>query len=275
MFDFKPVSFHFVPPPTWKEEIKTMKPINTEDLSKHPLTVLKEIGEKWNVESFRFRTYVGSEYGSGWRDVETYRVKTEELLTLGLDIIEEAEAEGYDVAVESAVTLKPDENATQAEKDFPENRKSLHIPMIDFIVPIAGPEFAEDEAIGLQQVIDAMAGVKGAQTVEGAFETVTNVDLSSLRFFHSGRSLHAYGVGGLMSEERWRKFMAELLIINPVPASADPDDAKLDLVDARWVGRRLIQGSGSLRLTAVDEKYLQVPELVTGYTLPVSVTEPF
>lgn len=251
-------------PPPWKDRIMehTQTPVNVDDLSTHPLTVLKEIAEKWNVDMFRFRTYVGSEYGSGWRDIETYHVKADELFTRGVEIIEEAEADGYDVAVESAVYLKLGPDATEAEKAFPENRKVVHIPMIDFIVPMAGKEFSSDEAVTLQQVIDAMAA---KDDDEGSFEALTNLSLKDLRFFYSGRSLHAYAVSSLMSEERWRKFMAELLIIAPLDLGKD--DAKLDLVDSRWVGRRLIQGSGSLRLTAVDDNYLQVPVAATGFKL--------
>lgn len=249
-----------------------MKEIDVDDLSKHPLIVLKEIAEKWGVHTFRLRSYQGSEYGSGWRDIAVRTIKAEDLLTSGLEFIKDAEVEGLDVAIESAITLKKDLEGRDPNEKLP----TYHIPMIDFGVPVEGPEFSADEAIDVQRIVDALMGdPDGEQGKAGSFEAITSMRVNSLRFFKSGRSLHAYGTGGFMSEERWRKFMAELLIINPVPASDDPDDAKLDLVDARWVGRRLIQGSGSLRLTAQDDKYLQLPEMVEGVRLTQREEAPF
>ncbi|MGC1520222.1 MAG: hypothetical protein WA803_01670, partial [Steroidobacteraceae bacterium] len=77
-----------------------------------------------------------------------------------------------------------------------------------------------------------------------------NALTSSFLYFDSGRSFHAYGLQ-LISPGEWREFMAKLLLLN-LPEGEH-------LIDARWVGHRLVAGYGALRWSANSDFYLQVP----------------
>ena len=47
--------------------------------------------------------------------------------------------------------------------------------------------------------------------------------------------------------------------LDPSVVFINPGSDKLNVVDSRWVGHRLMQGSGALRLTKVNTRYLQYP----------------
>ncbi len=102
-----------------------------------------------------------------------------------------------------------------------------HIPMIDF-----AKRCVEEADIALMRSI------------------IGNALTSSFLYFDSGRSFHAYGLQ-LISPGEWREFMAKLLLLN-MPAGEH-------LIDARWVGHRLVAGYGALRWSANSDFYLQVP----------------
>lgn len=128
-------------------------------------------------------------------------------------------------------------------RDLPENtelafhslvvveRKSLHLPMIDFCAP-------------LEEFIQAKS------TVTKLLPSYIN---SSLKFYSSGRSVHAYG-STLLKPIDWRNFMGRLLLANY------PD--KKPIVDARWIGHRMIAGYSTLRLSCNSSAYLGYPELI-------------
>jgi len=110
-------------------------------------------------------------------------------------------------------------------------RKSLHLPMIDFCSPIS--EF-----------------LQAKNTVSKLLPSHIN---SSLKFYSSGRSIHAYG-STLLRPIDWRNFMGRLLLANY------PD--KKPTVDARWIGHRMIAGYATLRLSCNSSTYLEYPELI-------------
>ena len=76
-------------------------------------------------------------------------------------------------------------------------------------------------------------------------------EVSSINWFSSGRSFHGYG-SGLLDEKRWRYFMGTLLLHRPAADGVS--------VDTRWVGHRLRDGYGCLRLSQNSSTYLQQPE---------------
>lgn len=76
-------------------------------------------------------------------------------------------------------------------------------------------------------------------------------EVSSIKWLSSGRSFHGYG-SGLLDETRWRFFMGTLLLYRPTAQGVS--------VDTRWVGHRLRDGYGCLRLSQNSSAYLQQPE---------------
>ena len=107
--------------------------------------------------------------------------------------------------------------------------KTLHVPMIDFTTK----SLKREELYLLRQIL-------GKRTA------------GSLRFFRSGRSYHGYSTQ-LLGPKGWREFMGKLLLLN-LPN-------RPPLIDARWVGHRIIAGYGSLRWSANSPHYLQIPRL--------------
>ena len=74
---------------------------------------------------------------------------------------------------------------------------------------------------------------------------------SGMRFYQSGRSFHAYG-SELMEASNLSSFLGSALLANEV--GEDP------VVDARWIGHRLMGGRASLRLSANGARSLMHPE---------------
>ena len=74
------------------------------------------------------------------------------------------------------------------------------------------------------------------------------------KFFHSGRSFHAYG-STLIREQDWSYFLGSALLVNEL--------LKEPIVDTRWIGHRLRSGYASLRWTANCHHSLQTPVLVS------------
>ena len=75
-------------------------------------------------------------------------------------------------------------------------------------------------------------------------------EIRAMNWFKSGRSFHGYGVG-LLDERRWRYFMGTLLLFREEEATVS--------VDTRWVGHRLRDGYGCLRLTKNTAVYAEYP----------------
>ena len=72
-----------------------------------------------------------------------------------------------------------------------------------------------------------------------------------MRFYQSGRSFHAYGYE-LMEESAFPSFLGSALLANEI--GSDP------IVDARWIGHRLMGGRASLRLSANAPRSLMHPQ---------------
>ncbi len=108
--------------------------------------------------------------------------------------------------------------------------RAVHIPMLDFAVGHIGPEELDRIRAFLPERI---------------FLTST--------FYSSGRSYHVYATS-LLGPKEWYEFLGRALLINP-------RDGK-QIVDARWVGHRLIAGYCSLRLSNRSGRYRGMPKRV-------------
>lgn len=109
--------------------------------------------------------------------------------------------------------------------------KTLHIPMIDFSV-------AE---LGEGDIFNRMS------------RYLPKSLMLNMAIYASGRSFHAYSTT-LLGPKDWHDFMGRLLLVNPYHQE--------DLVDARWIGHRLIGGFGSLRWSNNSRQYLNLPSRV-------------
>lgn len=101
-------------------------------------------------------------------------------------------------------------------------RGEVHVPLVDFVEP----DLARVQPAGEELVAEFPA--------------------SEAALFASGRSYHLY-IGALLDAPDWVRFMGRILLLNP-PRSAD-------MVDARWVGHRLVAGYASLRWSALTPPY--------------------
>ncbi len=126
-------------------------------------------------------------------------------------------------------SLQPDEELALHSKIIIKGRV-LHIPMIDFAVSQLSSEIVDRMGYFLPKKI-----------------------MLNLAFFDSGRSYHAYSLA-LLSPKEWIEFMGRLLLINP---RIGPQ-----IIDARWVGHRLIGGYCSLRWSNNTGKYVRSPSSV-------------
>lgn len=108
------------------------------------------------------------------------------------------------------------------------NGRAWHIPMIDFSL----------EKVMSEDVFDRMS------------RYLPKALMLNLAVYSTGRSFHAYSTT-LLGPKDWYDFMGRLLLINPRQAE--------DIVDARWVGHRLIGGFGSLRWSNNSGLYLSSP----------------
>ncbi|SRR6266478_3015198 len=108
--------------------------------------------------------------------------------------------------------------------------RTWHIPMIDFVAHQIEP-----------RQLDRIR----AFLPSGLFATFA--------FYHSGRSFHAYSTN-LLAPKDWLGFLGRTLLINP------PDGDQI--VDARWVGHRLIAGYCSLRFSNNSHRYLGMPRRI-------------
>jgi hypothetical protein len=113
---------------------------------------------------------------------------------------------------------------------FWRKKSKYHIPMIDLDCDPAHLEIAKAE---LRKVLPLEI-------------------YSGLMFYNSGRSLHAYGSRGI-THAKWVEFMGRLLLAN-LPK-------KPPVVDARWIGHRLIGGYASLRWSSNTAHYIKMPTL--------------
>lgn len=112
----------------------------------------------------------------------------------------------------------------------PDNRE-VHVPLVDFTEP---------ERVPVQVAAEAL---------------VTEYRTQSAALFSSGRSFHLY-LGAPLSKAEWVRFMGRILLLN-LPG-------RPQLVDARWVGHRLLAGYSSLRWSARTPPYIDIgpPKMV-------------
>lgn len=92
----------------------------------------------------------------------------------------------------------------------------MHVPMMDFRVP---------------------PGDEGLAAVR---EAIRRMGLKRGAILDSGRSYHFYGFD-LMTQKQWWEFMAQCVLLGP-------------LTDVRYIGHRLLEGMGILRLTSTPLK---------------------
>lgn len=107
-----------------------------------------------------------------------------------------------------------------------------HIPMLD----LACPQLGDYEMARLKKFLGAAM-------------------LASMRFYFSGRSFHAYG-SKLLAPEELEPFWGAAILAN--------EQGKPPVVDARWVGHRMIAGYGALRLSARSDTSLCAPRAAWG-----------
>lgn len=111
------------------------------------------------------------------------------------------------------------------------NGKTFHIPMIDFSI---------EDTVGID-VFDRMS------------RYLPKSLMLNMAVYASGRSFHAYS-NTLLGPKDWLDFMGRLLLVNP--------RGERDIIDARWIGHRLIGGYGSLRWSNNSGQYLALPSRV-------------
>lgn len=143
---------------------------------------------------------------------ESYNItKIEEIITSLPD--------GYELALHSIVRLN--------------NKKNMHIPMIDFI-----NHFSENNW-------------------DLIFNILPKVYSDSLVIYDSGRSYHGY-CPLLIDDNEWARLMGVLLLINFPGKNA--------IIDTRWIGHRLIGGYGSLRWSKNTNGHKILPKLILPLT---------
>jgi hypothetical protein len=108
--------------------------------------------------------------------------------------------------------------------------RSKHIGMIDFV--------------GRPPIDDILDRVR---TMVGR-----NASLN-MQLYDSGRSIHGY-VTELIGPSEWHKFLGRLLLMNSV--GSEP------IIDARWIGHRLLGGYAALRWSANSRQHSQTPRLI-------------
>lgn len=113
--------------------------------------------------------------------------------------------------------------------------RAAHIPMLDF---------ARDHI--------------GAEELHRVKAFLPDRVFSTSAFYTTGRSYHSYSTH-LLGPKEWHEFLGRALLINP------RDDSQI--VDARWVGHRLIAGYCSLRFSNNSGQYMGMPRKIGIRTL--------
>jgi hypothetical protein len=100
--------------------------------------------------------------------------------------------------------------------------------------------------------------------VDELIKAARDFGAKEVAIYFSGRSFHVYAYT-LLPMRRWTAFMGRCLLLN----RADEPE----LVDARWVGHRLLAGYGALRWTRQSKWYHSEPVYKVGFDVPSSGTE--
>jgi len=203
------------------------------ELSKHPIAHLVYLAKVRPILSFFVNVYERSDeeaYNCAENRKEIIAVPPEGLPTAIPQIIDRVAKYNWDVVISSRVVMKDGE--------------IKHIPMIDFAIEV--------DKVPLEWWSNSDTKFWRAFSSLG-------YALRDFAIYASGRSYHAYG-GFLMPEKEWVEFMCRLATMPGLDSSSKDSY----IVDARWVGFRLLYGYGALRLSANDKHYLQEPQLVHG-----------
>lgn len=104
-----------------------------------------------------------------------------------------------------------------------------HIPLVDF---------KSSDGDEVQAVVERLRAENGG---------------ASAALYSSGRAFHLY-LGVLLPREEWLRFMGRTLLLN-LPGQPE-------MIDARWVGHRLMGGYAALRWSARSSRSNSSPELV-------------
>jgi hypothetical protein len=144
------------------------------------------------------------------------------------------EVGGTDLSVEwledQFKALNPDQELAIHSKVIVDNH-TFHVPMLDF---------ATDQI--------------GAEQLQRVKMFLPNRVFATSAFYHSGRSFHAYSTT-LLGPKDWHAFLGRALLINA------RDNRQI--VDARWIGHRLIAGYCSLRFSNNSGQYQGLPRQVS------------
>ena len=208
--------------------------------AKHPLATLEKIAKNFpEIRSFTLVAYQrqNDEYGTQFRDRETYEVAAENIVKEGARLMLEAATNGCDMVIDSRVQVRGSSGDMER-----------HIPMFDWALPTNNRN--------LTMALSIEGGQSGGPHT---FEECVCFVPGDMDIYESGRSYHSYCTTKLMDRENWLKFLGGLLVL---PELDLPLIGRQPIADARWVGHRLMQGSGALRITATNPHYLKVPELI-------------
>lgn len=99
-------------------------------------------------------------------------------------------------------------------------------------------------------MIDLACSELGSCGMERLRKFIPSAIMDGMRFFRTGRSFHAYG-SELIPADQIHPFWGRALLANPVDGPP--------VVDARWIGHRMVSGYGSLRLSARQDRSLLAP----------------
>ena len=112
-------------------------------------------------------------------------------------------------------------------------RVTRHIPMLDFV------------------------GLERGQ-LSAVMDVLPQYPVREAQVYFSGRSFHAY-FPLLIEPAEWVRFMGSALLCNT--------PSRLQIVDQRWIGHRLVGGYGALRWSANTAQYRGLPRRVRNMTL--------
>jgi hypothetical protein len=196
-----------------------------------PLRLLECIVKPLHIKRVTLKSYDGSkgsyEYMSNTVGGITKIIDkdVEDIVGAATKFCDEAAKVGMDVVLCSTV--------------YTENGSTMHIPMVDLysdkILPV---EFTQ------KPFTDAMD-----------LHIRKILDVGNPVFFNSGSGYHAYFTRKLLTLEELKAFWAGCLRIPKQALSSE------SFADWRWIGHCMQADQGLLRLTAVDDHYLQVPEV--------------
>jgi hypothetical protein len=101
-----------------------------------------------------------------------------------------------------------------------------------------------------------MIDLSGKVTENEMYEiaiALKDLEIYKIAIYESGKSYHVYGIDKLLHENEFYKFCGRILLLNKPGAH--------QIIDARWVGHRILAGYFSLRWTNSAKNYFRHPIL--------------